>query len=339
MSEIGQNLVPDPVPQNNPVPSGKDCGGGILGKVCDLGGDAIDKVQGAAGDAIDKVSEFAKDKLNIKDYYSVHLTDLCLGDFDAEGDPLIDRCTTPFKKDDINVLKQLTDQVKSVGIDLEKLGFVKELNDAFDKIPKVLATTGYFFTAIAVLLGFCILTTAGAVFIASGLGRTLSLVAIGLAGLTWLLVLIGVLIITVVAVSVSNTVNEKGNKIGVYASVGGVLMFLVWMGLILITGALGTLILCLMGNKDGGAPSRALDDGEMYATKEMGPESPARSGEFNREHVYGREQHGEHHQGEGYEMNHPSPYHEESDVGEAAKYYHPEDDHQGMLFRCYRHSL
>ncbi|KAM7199886.1 SUR7/PalI family domain containing protein [Naviculisporaceae sp. PSN 640] len=330
MSEIGQNLVPDPVPQNNPVPSGKDCGGGILGKVCDVGGDAIDKVQDTAGDVVDKVSEFAKDKLNIKDYYSVHLTDLCLGDFNAEGDPLIDSCTTPFMTEDINVLKQLTDQVKSVGIDLEKLGFVKELNDAFDKIPKVLSTTGYFFTAIAVLLGLCILTAAGAAFLASGLGRTLSLVAIGLAGLTWLLVLIGVLIITVVAVSVSNTVNEKGNKIGVYASVGGVLMFLVWMGLILITGVLGTLVLCL-GKKDG-APSRALDDNEMYATKEIGPESPARSREFNPEHVYGQEQHQEGRQGDGYEMNHPSPYHGESDVGEAAKYYHPEDDHQEQFY-------
>lgn len=91
-------MIPDPVSQNNPVPSGEDCGGGLLGQACDLGGDAIDKIQDTAGDAIDKVSEFAKDKLKIKDYYSVHLTDLCFGDFDAKGDPLIESCTTPFKK-------------------------------------------------------------------------------------------------------------------------------------------------------------------------------------------------------------------------------------------------
>ncbi|KAM7203480.1 SUR7/PalI family domain containing protein [Rhypophila sp. PSN 637] len=319
MSEIGQNLIPDPVPQNNPVPSGKDCGGGILGKVCDTAGDAVDKVQGAAGDAIDKVSEFAKDKLNIKDYYSVHLTDLCLGDFDAEGDPLIDSCTTPFNKDDFNVLKQLTDQVKSVGIDLEKLGFVKELNDAFDKIPKVLSPTGYFFTVIAVLLTLCLLTTAGAAFIASGLGNTLSLVAMGLAGLTWVLVVVGTLILTVVAVTASNKINDKGNKIGVYAEVGGVMMFLVWTGLLLISGVFGVLVLCSC--KKEGPPPRSMDDGEMYATKEVDPDSPARSGEFNREY-----EHGQHEEGPGYGNQMDHPHHEGSDVGEAAGYYHPDDD-------------
>ena len=96
MSEIGQNLITDPSAAKVPVPQAKDCG--PFGKLCDVAGDAIDKVQGAAGDAIDKVGEFAKDKLNIKDYYSIHLTDLCLGDFDKDGDPEIESCTTPFKK-------------------------------------------------------------------------------------------------------------------------------------------------------------------------------------------------------------------------------------------------
>ena len=101
MSEIGQNLVPDPSAQNVPVPEAKDCG--PFGALCDVAGDAIDKVQDVAGDAVDKVSEFAKDKLNIKDYYSIHLTDLCLGDFDEDGDPKIDSCTTPFKKGEAHV--------------------------------------------------------------------------------------------------------------------------------------------------------------------------------------------------------------------------------------------
>lgn len=223
------------------------------------------------------------------------------------------------------MLKQLTDQVESVGIDLEKLGFVKELNDAFDKIPKVLATTGYFFTAIVVLLALCLATTAGAAFIASGLGHTLSLAAVGLAGLTWLLVLVAALIMTVAAVSISNKVNEEGNKIGVYASVGGVLMFLIWTGLILITGVLGTLVLCL--TKRDVPPRRAEDGGQMYASKEMDTQSMAHSGEFNREHVYGRGQEGGAYD-EGYDGQH---HHEGSDVGEAAGhgYYHSEGQ-QGM---------
>lgn len=193
---------------------------------------------------------------------------------------------------------------------------MKELNDAFDKIPKVLATTGYFFTAIAVLLALCMAATAGSAFISSRLGNTLSLAAMGLAGLTWLLVLIAVLIITVAAVSISNKVNEKGNKIGVYASVGGILQFLIWTGLILITGVLGTLVLCL--TKKDAPPPRAEDDGQMYATKEVDSQSIVNSGEFNREHVYG-------HQEGAYEGGH-----EGSDVGEAAGYYHPEDQHGGM---------
>ena len=121
---------------------------------------------------------------------------------------------------------------------------------------------------------------------------------------------------TVAAVSISNKVNEKGNKIGVYASVGGILMFLLWTGLILVTGVLGTLVLCLA--KKEAPPPRAEDDGHMYAAKEVDSQSIANSGEFNREHVY-RGQDGAY---DGYEEQH---HHEGSHAGEAAGYYHAED--------------
>ncbi|KAK3319315.1 hypothetical protein B0H66DRAFT_266292 [Apodospora peruviana] len=278
MTGLGQNLVPDPSAASNPIPKGKDCGGGLLGKVCDGAGDAFDKVQGAAGDAVDAVTGFAKDKLGIKDYYSIHLTDLCQGDFNKDRDPLIESCTTPFKTDEMNIIDLLTEQVKAAGIDLEKLGFVKELNDAFDKIPKFLAATGYFFVTVCVFLVLCGAATAAAAVLSMPIIGT---VALGLAGLTWLIALIGVLILTVVQMEVKSKVNEKGNKIGIFASSGGVLLFLVWTGIILLSGNVATLFLASRSS----APTATAPpvQNEKDLDMEIGNHStPGHSGEFDR---------------------------------------------------------
>ncbi|KAK3939784.1 hypothetical protein QBC46DRAFT_386962 [Diplogelasinospora grovesii] len=250
MSTLGQNVIPTPTigPSGGGSPN---CGGGFLDTICSAGESAAGAVVSAAASVESLAAGAITKQLGIKQYYSLHLTDVCQGDFqpdptDKNAKPDIASCTKPFDTGDTDILGILNQEldIGPLKIDLSKLGFTQDLENAFQLIPRVLAVTGYFFLLASLLTGLLMVCTAAVAFLGDGsMERVLVLTLLAVSSLSWLMTFMGAIVLTIGEEKVRKEVNDKGNGIGIFASSGSAFFFLVWMAAILTTSVLVTSVI------------------------------------------------------------------------------------------------
>ncbi|ROV93503.1 hypothetical protein VSDG_06807 [Cytospora chrysosperma] len=182
----------------------------------------------------DLADELAK-KLGIKEFYSIHLVDLCDGDFEPNATNPdatfnVTNCTTAFDYNMLNI-SALLDHELNVGplsLNLADLGFTKGIQEKLDDIPKVIKAIVSMYIIAALCIGLTFFTSIGAVLLIPKSGKIIVLANLGLAGLAVLFLLIGNLITTVGSNKVVEAVTSLGNGIGLYAQQGGKFIAITW---------------------------------------------------------------------------------------------------------------
>lgn len=117
VSNEKRGIVGDAMNGANEVKSDAVAAGSAAGSAATSAvGDAKSAASSAAGDALSALSDIENDiadqlakKLGIKEFYSIHLVDLCYGDFEPNAtDPHatfnVTNCTTPFHYSESNIL-------------------------------------------------------------------------------------------------------------------------------------------------------------------------------------------------------------------------------------------
>lgn len=264
-STLGQNIAPSlkvraPIPEPTAPPSLlnrfhssskqergllDDVGNGINSAkngLSTLTSEAGSVASSAAGDVSGALSDIENDladelakKLGIKEFYSIHLVDLCDGDFEPNATNPdatfnVTNCTTAFDYNMLNISAMLDHElnVGPLSLNLADLGFTKGIQEKLDDIPKVIKAIVSMYIIAALFIGLTFFASIGAVLLIPKSGKIIVLANLGLAGLAVLFLLIGNLITTVGSNKVVEAVTSMGNGIGLYAQQGGKFIAMTW---------------------------------------------------------------------------------------------------------------
>ncbi|KAI3401091.1 hypothetical protein diail_236 [Diaporthe ilicicola] len=280
-STLGENLVPKlkaraPMPEPTAPPTllnrfhaapekrqFPDLGGAVndvgngLGDVAGQAGSAIGGVATAAasaatsavGEGLDALSGIQNDladqlakKLGIKEFYSIHLVDLCQGDFtpkatDPEATFDVENCTEPFNYNLLNVSALLDTQlgVGPFSINLADLGLTEDIQDKLNDVPKIIQAIVAMYIIAAIFIFLSMAGSFGAVaLIPNSAGSKIVMGNLGLAGVALFFLLIGNLVTTIGSGQVVEKVSELGDKIGLSAVRGGKFLALSWAAFVLM---------------------------------------------------------------------------------------------------------
>ena len=251
--------------------------GDVLEGACNKGAEIVDDAVQIAADAVDKFLGSVAKAIGIKEYYSVHMGVLCEGEYDKtfnkEGaKPNVQKCSKKFYTGQTDLSKKLDGemQVGPFKFKLSDVKLVQEIQDGFDKIPKVIAAMAFFFlfAVLALLAGFlCAVAVLAFEYFLHGLQKIALFAAMGCLGLGWFATLIGAAVTTGVAESIKKAVNKHGDKFGLSAATSPALWFLLWGAVVFATAALGLLVFLFIKTRNG----RGMGHGqqEQYAEKNM----------------------------------------------------------------------
>ncbi|KAK7736637.1 hypothetical protein SLS53_006840 [Cytospora paraplurivora] len=202
---------------------------------------AISSLSGIEDDVAEKLSK----KLGVKGFYSIHLINLCYGDFEPNAtNPSATlnatNCTTPFDYGSLN-FSALLDHQLSVGshsLNLADLGLTKDIQDKINDIPKIIrAIVATYIIAAGFICFGLIASVAAIILIPHPSGQMIVKGNIGLASLAVIFLLIGNLITTIGSSKVVEEVTKHGNHLGLYAERGVKYMAVTWatFGIMLLT--------------------------------------------------------------------------------------------------------
>jgi hypothetical protein len=125
-------------------------------------------------------------------------------------------------------------------LNLADLGFTKELQDEFNKIPHLLMALAVIYILAVGLTGLAFLGSLAALgLILSARGRLIILGNLGVAGLAAILLLVGSATTTAGLKGAADTINELGDSIGLHASAGGKFLGMTWAAFGLMAVAVG----------------------------------------------------------------------------------------------------
>ncbi|KUI72484.1 hypothetical protein VM1G_07624 [Cytospora mali] len=248
--------------------------GGAFDTAASLGGDLTSKAGGAvtsatsamksfatsaesavtsgAGEALDKLSDIENDiadklarKLGIKEFYSIHLIDLCYGDFkpnatDPDANFNVTNCTTPFDYGLLNISALLDHELKvgPFSLDLADMGLATGIQDKINDIPKIIKVLVSMYIIAAVFIGLGLLASIGAVLVMPNPSAQLIIISnLGLAGLAVLFLLIGNVVTTRGSEEIVKVVTKDGKKFGLSAEKGIKFLAITWttFGLMFLT--------------------------------------------------------------------------------------------------------
>ncbi|KAH8912613.1 hypothetical protein BR93DRAFT_922581, partial [Coniochaeta sp. PMI_546] len=173
--------------------------------------------------------------------------DSCEGDFSPNvtaKDPgyNVSSCTEPLKTAQYNLTAKL-DHELAIGplkLNLADLGFTKDLQDEFNKIPHLLMALALIYILAVGFTGLSFFGSLAAVpLINSAKARLVILAHLGTAGLAAILLLVGSLTTTVGAKGAADKIDDLGEDIGLRATAGGKFLGLTWAAVGLMVVAAG----------------------------------------------------------------------------------------------------
>ncbi|POS75664.1 SUR7 protein [Diaporthe helianthi] len=224
----------------NAVGDGINQAGSAVGGVATAAASAATKAAGKGLDALQDIQNDIADKLaqelGIKEFYSIHLVDLCQGNFspkptDPDATFDVENCTEPFNYNLLNVTALLDKQL-GVGpfqLNLADLGLTNEIQDKLEDIPKIIQAIVAMYIIAAMFVLLSIFGSCGAIaLIPNPAGRTIVMGNLGLSGMAVFFLLIGNLITTIGSGVVVDKVTDLGDGIGLSAVRGGKFMALSW---------------------------------------------------------------------------------------------------------------
>lgn len=109
-------------------------------------GHLVDEAKDALEEIVDNLADELYKKLGIQQFYSIHLTDMCFGNFTPSATATnagfgVVNCTTPLNWTEALNLTGILNESLGVGpfqLDLADIGMVQDVVDTIDKVMKIL---------------------------------------------------------------------------------------------------------------------------------------------------------------------------------------------------------
>ncbi|TDZ47212.1 SUR7 family protein pun1 [Colletotrichum trifolii] len=234
MSTLGQNvfeLGADPSDNDDAITVVEGLLGGIT-----------DEVQDLVNDITSDIADRLANELGIYEWYSLHLMDVCQGDFAPNvtaPNPWLNvtKCTQPRPGPNVNLTKML-DQELSVGpmqISLADLEWPDSLEDALDKVNKALLAIFVLYVLGIAFSGLAILGSLAAFFL--GFKKRMTVTNFVFAFLAALVLFAGSLVTTIGAKEGAKQINDLGDDVRISADVGQKFMIISWVAFAVMAAA------------------------------------------------------------------------------------------------------
>lgn len=226
-STLGHNLIPTNV-KDSPI-SLKSPVGDLVSSVSGITG----QINGIIGNAADILAE----RLGIHQWYGWHLRNFCEGMYKPSAlDPSarldVEKCSNPSSAFQFKIADILNEQlaIGPLHISLENLKWPDSIQENLDKLAAAYHATLAFYAIAIIFLGICIISS---LFIFFGSSTPILLFNTWiLLGLGSLCLLLSSIIITIAGSKASGIINDKGNKVGVYAYQGHKYLALSWCSVV-----------------------------------------------------------------------------------------------------------
>ena len=220
--------------------------------------DLINDAQGKVNNLINGATTDIANKLNISDFYSVHIMNFCEGEFTPNGTAAVNgtkvgknitECSSTTAAFHFNITEIIQDALPDK-INLTDIDWPQEITDAQNAIraASIAAVALY-----AIAIGFAGLAVIGAVMVFLTNGRIsaccnllvdiIGFIAIGAASA----------VSTVVIIKAVNALNKYGNDIGVSAKKGNTFLGMTWAATgLMFVAMVVSLVQLFRGRKDKG---------------------------------------------------------------------------------------
>jgi len=191
----------------------------------DLEGE-LDKIENDLADDLSKL-------LGIKQWYSLHMTDMCEGTFSpnatAKGASFnVTDCTDPVALYHFNPTAKIQSELAKAGfnVTLSDIDYPSEIQHGINDLNTALDAVFVLYCIGIAASGLAILGAAAAFFLWGS--RLLSFVNWGVSSIAFLALVIGSTIVTVAQTKLANEVNKYGNDIGLFADKGNKFTAITW---------------------------------------------------------------------------------------------------------------
>lgn len=229
-STLGHNLIPSSTNDDGPTPTSTSLGSFFS----NLADDTADKVTDELNDIVNDVADELADKLGIHEWYSLHLMDMCYGEYKPNttapgASKNITRCTNATAMFHFDITKQLDSELElgPLNISLSDINWPDQIQDGLDALNAAMDATFILYCIGIAGAGLAIIASLVALFLHGS--RLVSLGNWGLAGISFLALLIASIIVTIVQDKASDVINKYGNDIGAYAYKGTKYLIVTWV--------------------------------------------------------------------------------------------------------------
>ncbi|CAN8099917.1 unnamed protein product [Discula destructiva] len=232
------------------------------------------------GDVADRLA----DELGISQFYTIHIMDLCQGDYapnaTANGAWMnLTDCTQPMDFSAMD-LSTILDKQLSIGpfnISLSDLGITQKIESKLSKLPTIFEALAAIYIVSAIFAALTLLSSLASVFILPSPSRKLLLADAVLAVLAMLFVLVGSLMYTIGASAVVGKIQDLGaGDAGLDVQVGTKFQALTWASFALMLVAAGYWVYELVVAFKARRRERRVQRSKVEGI-EMGSPTPARA--------------------------------------------------------------
>ncbi|OLN97595.1 SUR7 family protein pun1-like protein 1 [Colletotrichum chlorophyti] len=227
MSTLGYNMIPTSTEEADPSSTDDS----FLDRLVD---GVRDRVSDAINDIGNDIADRLADELGISEWYSLHLMDVCQGDFapnatDPDASLNVTSCTQPSPGPQVNLTRML-DQELSVGplrLSLADLNWPDSIEDTMDMVNKFLLAVWVLYVLGIAFSGLAILGSLAAFFL--GFKRRMTVSNFILTLLAAIVLFAGSLITTIGANKGAKEISDIGDDIGISATAGRKFMIISWV--------------------------------------------------------------------------------------------------------------
>ncbi|KUJ10390.1 uncharacterized protein LY89DRAFT_787429 [Mollisia scopiformis] len=234
-STLGHNLIPTTTTSSGSTPTATSIGSFFSSIAHNISSTIEGDLDGIIGDVADKLAK----ELGIKQWYSLHLMDMCEGTYapnaTEKGASLnVSTCSNQTAMYHFDISKQLNQELEvgPLKINLSDIDWPSDIQSGLNDLNVALDATFVLYAIGIAAAGCAILASLVAVFLHGS--RLISFGNWGLASLSFFALLIASIIVTVVQSKATHIINKYGNEIGVYAYKGGKYLTLTWVAVALM---------------------------------------------------------------------------------------------------------
>ncbi|CAG8978570.1 hypothetical protein HYALB_00010534 [Hymenoscyphus albidus] len=242
---LGKNLISNnkKATTTSTAPASKPNSGGLSGFISGIGDDittaiggAVDDIQDEANKLLNEAAEEVAKKLGIKEFYSLHLMDMCEGDYKPKSpnstivkgaSKNVTKCSNQTAMYHFDLVGPIDQKLMASPLktNLSRLNFPDDIQEGLDALSTALNVTFVLYCIGIAAAGLVILLSLASFF--SG-NRLLTTINISLASISFLALLIASIAVTVVQKKATKTINKFSEKVGIEAYRGGKYLALTW---------------------------------------------------------------------------------------------------------------